>query len=131
MLILGTTGRVVDDSEEKMGRMLRHFQEHIHNKYNRYAFGFFGCELANLCIAIGAIFATHKFLDHQFLTYGLSVYRYALKTCHTFSPLYNTNKLAFYLFLMALLRKPRFLKKKYNVNASGADMLSFHLTNCG
>lgn len=71
----GTTGRVVDDSEEKMGRMLRQFQEHIHNKFNRYAFGFFACEVMNLAIALGAIFATDKFLNYQFITYGLYVYR--------------------------------------------------------
>ena len=73
--MIGTTGRVVDDAEEKMGRMLRHFQEHIHNKFNRYAFGFFACELMNLLIAIGAIFATHRFLNYEFLDYGLKVYR--------------------------------------------------------
>ncbi len=73
--ILGTTGRVVDDPEEKMGRMLRHFQEHIHNKFNRYAFSFFACELTNLLVALGALFATHRFLDNQYLDYGLMVYR--------------------------------------------------------
>ena len=66
---------MVDDPEDKMGRMLRHFQEHIHNKFNRHAFGFFACELMNLLIAIGAIFATHRFLDNQYLDYGLAVYR--------------------------------------------------------
>ena len=71
----GTTGRVVDDSDEKMGRMLRQFQEHVHNKFNRYAFGFFGCECMNLCIAVISIFATHRFLNYQFLAYGLLVYR--------------------------------------------------------
>ena len=43
---------MVDDAEEKMGRMLRQFQEHVHNKFNMYAFVFFGCEVANLVIAL-------------------------------------------------------------------------------
>lgn len=72
----GTTGRVVDDREEKMGRMLKHFEEHIHNKFNRYAFGFFACEVMNLAIAVAAIYLTHRFLNDQFFTYGLEVYRY-------------------------------------------------------
>ena len=71
----GTTGRVVDDAEEKMGRMLRQFQEHVHNKFNMYAFVFFGCEVANLVIALTAIYATHLFFNNQFLTYGTSVWR--------------------------------------------------------
>lgn len=58
-----------------MGRMLRQFQEHIHNKFNRYAFGFFGCEFMNLGIAIIAILATDRFLNYQFLSYGVNVYR--------------------------------------------------------
>jgi hypothetical protein len=66
---------VVDDSEEKMGRMLRQFQEHVHNKFNMYAFGFFGCEVMNLVIAVIAIYATDKFLNNQFITYGVYVYR--------------------------------------------------------
>jgi len=41
-----TTGRIVDRSEEKISEMLKHFQEHVHNKFNRYALGFFACELA-------------------------------------------------------------------------------------
>ncbi|XP_059095142.1 innexin inx2-like isoform X1 [Tigriopus californicus] len=75
-IVKGTTGRVVDDADEKMGRMLRQFQEHIHNKFNRYAFGFFACEFMNLVIAVMSIYSTHKFLNGQFLTYGLLVYRY-------------------------------------------------------
>ena len=73
--LIGTTGRVVDDAEEKMGRMLRQFQEHVHNKFNMYAFVFFGCEVANLVIALTAIYATHLFFNNQFLTYGTSVWR--------------------------------------------------------
>jgi len=71
----GTTGRVVDDAEEKMGRMLRNFQDHVHNKFNRYAFGFFACELMNLALAASALVATHRFLDYQYFDYGVKIYR--------------------------------------------------------
>ena len=74
-LFSGTTDRVVNESDEKMSRMLKHFEEHIHNKFNRYAFGFFFCEFANLLFAILGIRMTIKFLNDQFITYGLYVYR--------------------------------------------------------
>ena len=73
--ISGTTDRVVTDADEKMSRMLKHFEEHIHNKFNRYAFGFFACEFMNLAIAFVAIFITDRFLNNQFILYGLEVYR--------------------------------------------------------
>jgi hypothetical protein len=71
----GTTGRFVDDTEEKIRKMLKHYQEHIHNKYNGYAFGFFCCELLNPCLSLISIYMTHKFLFNQYLNYGLDVYR--------------------------------------------------------
>lgn len=76
-MVKGTTNRRhVDDAEEKIGKMLRLFQEHVHNKFNRYAFGFFFCELMNICLALLSVFLTHKFLLDQYLPYGLQVYRY-------------------------------------------------------
>ena len=51
------------------------FQEHIHNKFNRYAFGFFLCELMNMVFALLSVFMTHKFLLDQYLPYGWQVYR--------------------------------------------------------
>jgi len=71
-----TTGRIVDRSEEKISEMLKHFQEHVHNKFNRYALGFFACELANVCLSILSVFLTHKFLLNSYILYGLNVYRY-------------------------------------------------------
>lgn len=71
----GTTGRVVDDAEEKISKMLKHFQEHVHNKFNRYAFGFFFCEFMNPCLALFSVYLTHKFLLDQYLEYGLQIYR--------------------------------------------------------
>ena len=72
---LGTCGRVVDDADKKMSVMLKHFQEHVHNKFNRYAFGFFLCEIFNLFFAFLSIYLTHVFLNHQFYDYGLLVYQ--------------------------------------------------------
>ncbi|XP_040575378.1 innexin inx2 isoform X1 [Lepeophtheirus salmonis] len=75
-LVKGTTGRVVENADEKKGNLLRNFQIHIHNKFSAYAFCFFFCELLNVILVIFAIFITHKFLNNQFLTYGLDVYLY-------------------------------------------------------
>ena len=75
--ILGTTDRVVSDQDEKLSRTLKHFKEYIHNKFNRYAFGFFFCELLNLFLAFIGFWITHRFLNDEFLTYGFDVYRQA------------------------------------------------------
>ena len=52
------------------------FQEHLHNKYNRYAFCFYSCETSNLFIVISQIFVVNKFLHYQFFSYGLRVYEW-------------------------------------------------------
>jgi hypothetical protein len=44
----GTTGKIVEDSEEKLETLLRTFRANLQNKYNRYALAFFACELLNL-----------------------------------------------------------------------------------
>lgn len=75
-IVKGTTDRVVDDQEEKISRMLKHFQEHVHNKFNRYAIGFFCCEVANNILSMFSVYMTHKFLLNQYLQYGLQIYRY-------------------------------------------------------
>ena len=49
-------------------------QEHLHNKYNRYAAFFYLCETSNLFIVISQIFVINKFLHYQFFDYGLRVY---------------------------------------------------------
>ena len=50
-LIPGSTNRrYVYDAEEKISKMLKLFQEHVHNKFNKYAFGFFLCELTLYCV---------------------------------------------------------------------------------
>ena len=72
----GTTGRFIEDTEDKIAKMLKHFQDQIHNKFNSYAFGFFGCELLNTCFSILSVYLTHKFLLNQYLEYGVQVYKY-------------------------------------------------------
>ena len=52
--------------------MLKQFQEHVHNKFNRYAFGFFLCEVTNLLFAFLNIYMTDVFLNYQFFNYGIS-----------------------------------------------------------
>ena len=68
--LTGTTDRVISDQDEKLSRTLKHFKEYIHNKFNRYAFGFFFCELLNLFLAFVGFWITHRFLNDEFLTYG-------------------------------------------------------------
>ena len=76
--MLGTTARVIEDKDldEKIPKLLKHYQEHIHNMFNNYAFGFFFCELLNVMLSILSVYLTHKFLLDQYLTYGFDVYRY-------------------------------------------------------
>ena len=75
---LGTTQRCIEDKdlEEKIPRLLKHYQEHIHNKYNNYAFGFFFCEILNVIVSCLSVYLTHKFLLEQYFTYGIEVYRW-------------------------------------------------------
>lgn len=74
-IVKGTTGRFIDDIEDKIAKMLKHFQEHVHNKFNSYAFGFFCCEVLNPCLSIFSVYLTHKFLLDQYLQYGIEVYK--------------------------------------------------------
>ena len=49
------SGRVIEDSEEKQAVLLKNYLEHVHNKFNKYAFCFFFCELLNICISISQV----------------------------------------------------------------------------
>jgi len=77
-LVKGNQGRVVDEPEKKKRRLLNNYQEHVHNKFNKYAFGFFFCELLNIIILVWQVFVTDRFLNHRYLKYGYEVYRYFL-----------------------------------------------------
>ena len=70
----GTTGRIIEDGDDKRDKMLRVFRDNLQNKYNRYAFIFFGCEVLNLIVVFSQIFITNKFLENQFLWYGPQVW---------------------------------------------------------
>ena len=72
----GTTGKIIEESDEKMERLLRTFKDHLQNKYNRYAGIFFVCEFLNLIIVVSQFFITDVFLEDQFLFYGPKVYQY-------------------------------------------------------
>jgi len=75
-LVKGAQGRVIEDTEEKQAVLLKNYLEHVHNKFNKYAFCFFFCELLNICISISQFFVTNAFLNYQFLSYGYLVYEH-------------------------------------------------------
>ena len=70
----GTTGRIIEDGDDKRDKMLRVFRDNLQNKYNRYAFIFFACEFLNLVVVFSQIFITNVFLKNQFLNYGPRVW---------------------------------------------------------
>ena len=54
-LSLRCVGRVIEDTEEKHTVLLKNYLEHVHNKFSKYAFCFFFCELLNICISISQV----------------------------------------------------------------------------
>ena len=72
----GTTGKIIEDTDDKLKSLMKTFKDNLQNKYNRYAFIFFSCELLNLAIVILQFILTDFFLKHQFWMYGPQVYRY-------------------------------------------------------
>ena len=46
---------VVENTSEKQTSLLRNYCEHIHNKFNKYAFCFFFCELLNVTITVSQV----------------------------------------------------------------------------
>ena len=49
------TARVIEDAEEKQAVLLKNYLDYVHNKFNKYAFCFFFCELLNICISISQV----------------------------------------------------------------------------
>ena len=47
--------RVIEDAEEKQAVLLKNYLDYVHNKFNKYAFCFFFCELLNICISISQV----------------------------------------------------------------------------
>ena len=52
---MGFTARVIEDAEEKQAVLLKNYLDYVHNKFNKYAFCFFFCELLNICISISQV----------------------------------------------------------------------------
>jgi len=75
-LVKGTQGRVIEEANEKQNKLLDNYLEHVHNKFNKYAFCFFFCELLNILISVSQVFITNAFLNYQFMDYGYLVYQY-------------------------------------------------------
>ena len=59
-------GKVVEDAEEKCEELLFTFNQHLRNKYDRYYFGFVGCEALNLFIVLCQLWLTNDFLGKLF-----------------------------------------------------------------
>lgn len=43
---------MVNNHQEKLVKLLDLYVEHVHNKFNKYAFYFFLCELLNIVITV-------------------------------------------------------------------------------
>ena len=54
-LARGRTERIIENTDEKLSTLLRTFKHNLHNKYNRYAFIFFLCEVLNVVIAVAQV----------------------------------------------------------------------------
>ncbi|CAB4069994.1 inx [Lepeophtheirus salmonis] len=48
----GTTGKLIEDMDQKTDALLSVFKDQLENKYNRYTFLFFFCEILNIIILI-------------------------------------------------------------------------------
>ena len=71
------TARVIEDAEEKQAVLLKNYLDYVHNKFNKYAFCFFFCELLNICISISQVEQLEggqtkwdKSLEYSDLTFG-------------------------------------------------------------
>jgi len=68
--------KIVEDAEEKCDCLLDTFNQQLRNKYDRYFYGFLGCEILNIVIVVSQMFLTNRFLGGNFLSYGFDVYQY-------------------------------------------------------
>jgi len=75
-LVRNARGKIIEDAEEKRDDLIQTFQEHLHNKYNKYAAMFYICETTNLLVVISQIFVVNRFLNYEFLSYGPEVWHY-------------------------------------------------------
>jgi len=75
-LVRNAQGKIIEDPEEKRDGLIQTFQEHLHNKYTKYAAMFYICETSNLFVVISQIFVVNRFLNYHFLAYGPKVWHY-------------------------------------------------------
>jgi len=75
-LVRNARGKIIEDAEEKRDCLIQTFQEHLHNKYTKYAILFHICETLNLVVVSSQFFVVNRFLNYQFLNYGPSVWYY-------------------------------------------------------
>eukprot|EP00092_Neocalanus_flemingeri_P002461 GFUD01002633.1.p1 GENE.GFUD01002633.1~~GFUD01002633.1.p1 ORF type:complete len:421 (-),score=78.51 GFUD01002633.1:86-1348(-) len=75
-LVRNARGKIIEDAEEKRDSLIQTFQEHLHNKYTKYAALFYFCETANLFVVISQIFVVNSFINYHFLSYGPKVWTY-------------------------------------------------------
>ena len=54
------TSRIIEDVDTQVDALLKTFRRNLQNKYNRYAFIFFACELLNLLVVVGQFFLTNR-----------------------------------------------------------------------
>ncbi|XP_071747044.1 innexin inx2 isoform X3 [Lepeophtheirus salmonis] len=75
-LAKGTRGKIIDEADIKRDALIKTFQDHLHNKYNSYAFWFLFCEGLNFVVVISEWFITNRFIKYHFFSYGPSVLYY-------------------------------------------------------
>ena len=57
-LAKGTTDRIIEGQDDKLEILLRTFRHNLQNKYNRYTFFFFLCEVFNFLIMAFQFYVT-------------------------------------------------------------------------
>ena len=72
----GTTDILVEDAETKCEKLVNYFMNNIRNNYNTRYCLFIFCETLNLVVVISSLFMTDRFLNYQFVNYGIQVLNY-------------------------------------------------------
>ena len=71
-LVTGCLDRVVDNAAEKQEALMTNYCEYVHNKFNKYAIGFFFCELLNLVITISQVILICNLMYNEVKLHKLS-----------------------------------------------------------
>ena len=78
----------MDDHQQKLVKLLDLFVEQVHNKFNKYAFYFFLCELLNIIITVIMVRvkkADKSYPNFFFLRFGLQTSSFTTNTLITAS----------------------------------------------